>query len=135
MIKYSTQHVFVRTEKNEKYAYIGISDLYNEQLDAVEFVNLPKIGEVFSEDDLFSIDTITNSFHFTSPVSGEIVEVNTELENDPKSFNDSREFSDWICKIKLFEKEEIDDLMSFDAYREYLEDTEDQDNYEEDIDD
>jgi glycine cleavage system H protein len=119
MTKYSFQDVFVRTDK--KFAYVGISELYCEQLDRVEYINFPEIGEVFAEDDLFTIDTVSDSFHFISPVSGEVVEINEEIENDPINILESTEFSGWLCKIKLSDKSELDDMMTYEKYRDFLE--------------
>jgi glycine cleavage system H protein len=108
-------------EKHPVVFYIGLSELFAEQLDEVEFVSLPKVGEVYSEDGLFTIETISDTFHFTSPVSGKIIEVNEDLENNPKLIVEDPEFEGWVCKIKITDKSELDDLLTFDKYRNYLE--------------
>jgi glycine cleavage system H protein len=117
MTKYSIHNAFVRVEKN--FAYVGASELLADELDDIEYISFPEVGEIYGEDDLFTIDTVSDSHHFISPISGEIVEVNEELENDPKILTHDSEFSGWVCKIKLSDKSELDDLMTFEKYRDF----------------
>jgi glycine cleavage system H protein len=118
MTKYSKNNVYVRKEKN--IAYLGVSDIFVEDsMSKIEFVELPKVGEILSEDTLCIIETIDDTFEFPSPVSGEIIEVNNEIDNEPNIINRDSEYSGWICKIKLTDKSEFEALMTLDAYKDY----------------
>lgn len=120
MTKYSIHNVFVRHERYEKCYYMGVSELFLEQLDDIEYISLPSVGEIYEEGEFCAIDTISDTFEFISPVSGEIVEVNEELQNNPKLILKDPEFSGWVCKIKLSDKSELNEMMHFEKYRDYL---------------
>jgi glycine cleavage system H protein len=124
MTKYSNQNVFVRLDKNKKIAFIGISEFFVEELDVVEYISFPEIGELYGEDDFCTIDTVSDSFHFITPVSGEIIEINEDLQNDPTFLMEDPEFLSWVCKIKLSDKSELNDMMTFDEYRKFIDNKE-----------
>ena len=118
MTKYTTENVFVRKEKN--FVYLGVSELFVETLNRVEFIDFPNLEEIIAGDTLCLVDTVDETFDFPCPVSGEVVEINEELKEDPLFITDDTEFTGWICKIKMNNKEEFNDLMNFHDYKHFV---------------
>jgi glycine cleavage system H protein len=124
MTKYTFDNVFVRKERGKKCFYLGISELFVETFNRVEFIDFPDIDEIVAGDTLCVIDTIDETYEFVCPVSGKVVEINEELKTDPHCISDDTEYTGWICKIIYEDTEEFDELMTFDNYKEYFEEQE-----------
>ncbi len=114
---YSEDHEWVRVEGDE--AYIGITDFAQEQLGDIVYVELPELDDEFEIDDDFSaIESVKAASDVYIPVSGKILEVNEELLDSPELLN-ADPFENWIVKIKLADKSELEDLMSSEEYEEF----------------
>lgn len=101
---------------------VGISHYAAESLGDVVYVDLPEIGDTLDQGDPFgSIESVKAASDLYMPVSGEIIAVNTTLEDDPDKVNDDCYDSGWIIEVKLSKPEELDGLMSPESYMAFLE--------------
>jgi len=86
------------------------------------FVELPALGtEVAKGDQIGAVESVKAASDIFAPVSGTVEEINEELNNQPGLLNKSAEEAGWLCKIKLSEPSEMEDLMASDAYKEHCE--------------
>lgn len=112
---YSESHEYVKVEG--EYAYIGITDYAQEQLGNVVYVDLPAEGdEVEAGGEFGAVESVKAASDLISPVSGEVVEVNEALEDEPELINQDA-FANWIIKVKLTNQEELNSLISATDYR------------------
>lgn len=111
---YSESHEYVRVEGD--YGYIGITDYAQEQLGNVVYVDMPEEGdEVTAEEEFGAVESVKAASDLICPVSGEVVEINEALEDEPELINKDA-FENWIIKVKLSDKSELDKLMDAAAY-------------------
>jgi len=114
-VKYSKDHEWVIVDNG--VATIGITNHAQEQLGDVVFVELPAIGKkVAAHDQAAVVESVKAASEVYVPVSGEVVEVNKELEGDPALVNREAEGSAWFMKVKLSNPAELDELMDKAAY-------------------
>lgn len=119
MKKYAKTHEWVLLEGN--IAYVGISENAAEELGDVTFIDLPEVGkEVKKGDILCTLESVKSASDVYAPVSGKIVEVNSTLDANPEIINDSAEKEGWIAKIEISNKEELNDLLSEEDYKNSL---------------
>jgi glycine cleavage system H protein len=113
--KYSKDHEWVTVENG--IATIGITNHAQEQLGDVVFVELPAIGKkVAAHEQAAVVESVKAASEVYVPVSGEVVEVNKELEGDPALVNREAESAAWFMKVKLSNPSELDELMDKAAY-------------------
>jgi len=113
--KYSKDHEWVIVENG--IATIGITNHAQEQLGDVVFIELPAIGKkVAAHDQAAVVESVKAASEVYVPVSGEVVEVNKDLEGDPALVNREAEGSAWFMKVKLSNPSELDELMDKAAY-------------------
>ena len=116
---YSESHEFVRVEGD--YGYVGITDYAQQALGNVVYVDMPDVDdEVEAGDDFGAVESVKAASDLTSPVSGTVVEVNEALEEAPELINKDA-FGNWIIKLQLSDKTELDGLMDKAAYQAFLE--------------
>ncbi len=119
-LKYTEEHEWVLVE--EDVVTIGITDFAQEQLGDVVFVELPEVGDEVEAGKSFGVvESVKAVSDIYAPVSGQIVEVNDELPEEPETINSSPYDDGWLIKIKLTDPSELDDLMDADAYQEFIE--------------
>jgi glycine cleavage system H protein len=112
---YTDDHEYCRVEGN--VVVIGVTEYAQEQLGDITYVELPEIGDTFSKgDSLGVIEAVKAASDIYSPVSGEVVEINENLEDNPELVNSECYEGGWILKIKLSDTSELDGLMKPDAY-------------------
>ena len=100
---------------------IGISDYAQEQLGDVVFVELPSVGKVLDQrDEAAVVESVKAAAEVYTPVSGEVIEVNEELNNDPSLVNTDAFGEGWFAKLKLTDPTELEDLMDEGAYKTFL---------------
>lgn len=117
--KYSEDHEWVEVDGDA--GVIGISDYAQEQLGDVVFVELPEIGKVFDQrDEAAVVESVKAAAEVYTPVSGEVIEVNEELNNDPSLVNSDAFGEGWFVKLKLTDPTELDDLMDEDTYKTFV---------------
>lgn len=114
---YSESHEYVKVEGDE--AYVGITDYAQESLGNIVYVDMPEVDDEFAaEDDFGAVESVKAASDLVSPVSGTVVEVNEALEDQPELINQDA-FGNWIMKVKLSDKSELDSLMDAKAYKEF----------------
>lgn len=111
---YSESHEFVKVEG--EYGYVGITDYAQDQLGNVVYVDMPEVGDdVTAGEDFGAVESVKAASDLISPVSGEVVEVNEALEDEPELINKDA-FGSWIIKVKLSDSSELDALLSAADY-------------------
>ena len=119
-IRYTSEHEYVRVE--DDVAYVGISEYAQKELGDIVFVELPEIGKTVEKgDEAAVVESVKAASEIYAPVSGEVVEVNETLNDNPALINEDAENDAWIAKLKLSDAEELDSLMDGAAYAKYVE--------------
>ncbi|MBQ3741115.1 MAG: glycine cleavage system protein GcvH [Prevotella sp.] len=114
---YSESHEFVRVEG--EYGYIGITDYAQHALGNVVYVDMPETDdEVEAGEEFGAVESVKAASDLISPVSGVVVEVNDALDDEPGLLNQDA-FENWIIKVELTDKTELDKLMDAKAYEAY----------------
>ncbi len=114
-LKYSKDHEWVRVEGD--VAVVGITDFAQDQLGDIVFVDIQTEGETLNQDEVFgAIEAVKTVADAMMPVSGEIIEVNTGLEDAPQNVNSDPYGEGWMIKVKMSNPAEVDGLMDAEAY-------------------
>lgn len=115
MVKFSKDHSWVKVEG--EIGVCGITDYAQKQLKDIVFVELPEKGKKLEKGKaVASIESVKSVSDIISPVSGEIVEVNESLKNQPELINKDSMGEGWIFKVKIEDKEELNNLMTEEEY-------------------
>lgn len=118
-LKYSEEHEWVRVEGNK--AYIGITDFAQSELGDIVFVELPEEGDDVEQDQPFgSVESVKTVSELYAPISGKILQVNTELEDAPELVNSSAYENAWMIVVEITEASELDKLMSAEEYEKLV---------------
>lgn len=119
MMKFTKDHEWVSVEGDT--ALVGITAYAANALGDVVFVEVPEVGKSIKTGDGFAVvESVKAASDVYAPVSGEVVDANTELTNSPDVVNAAPEGAGWIAKIKLSNTAELDALMDRAAYEAYL---------------
>ena len=98
-------------------ATVGITNHAQEQLGDLVYVELPEVGRTVSKgDDAAVVESVKAASDVYAPVSGEVIEINGELNGDPALVNRAAEGAGWLMKLKLSDPSELDGLMDAEAY-------------------
>lgn len=117
-LKYSKEHEWVRLEGD--IATVGISNFAQEQLGDVVFVELPDVGkQVVQNGDAAVVESVKAASEVYAPLTGEIVEVNAALEDDPELVNQSPTDKGWFMKIRMSDTSQLDGMMDEAAYNDF----------------
>ena len=118
-VKYTKDHEWAR--KDGDVITIGINDYAQDQLGEIVFVELPEQGDTFSKGDEFgSVESVKAVSEIYIPVSGEVLEINQDLEDSPELVNESCYEGGWLIKIKPEDISQMDSLMDKGAYLDML---------------
>lgn len=118
--RYAKSHEYVHVEGS--VGTIGITDYAQKELGDVVFVELPQVGSQLEQnEELGSIESVKAVSELFSPVSGEVVEVNEKLKDNPELVNTDPYGDGWMVRVKLSDPTETDVLMSASEYDEYVE--------------
>jgi len=116
---YTEEHEWVYVENN--IAIVGITDYAQSELGDIVFVELPQIGDFVRQMEPFgTIEAVKTVADLFAPVSGEVVEVNTLLEDSPQIINQDPYGDGWIIKIKMSDLSELENLISPEDYRNLI---------------
>lgn len=119
-LKYTREHEWIR-DNGDGTATIGVTDFAQGELGDIVFVELEQPGFAFEEDEEFgTIEAVKTVSELFAPVSGEIIEVNDQLETEPELVNDDPYGDGWMVKIKINDPSKLDELMSADEYDEII---------------
>ena len=115
---YSESHEYVKVEGN--FGFIGITDYAQHELGNVVYVDMPEVDdEVTAGEEFGAVESVKAASDLMSPVSGTVVEVNEALEDEPGLINKDA-FENWIIKVELSDKSELDGLMDAAAYKDMI---------------
>ena len=115
---YMESHEYVRVEGD--FGFIGITDYAQHELGNVVYVDMPEVDdEVTAGEEFGAVESVKAASDLMSPVSGTVVEVNEALEDEPGLINKDA-FENWIIKVELSDKSELDNLMDAAAYKDML---------------
>ena len=116
---YSESHEYVRVEGN--FGYIGISDYAQHALGNVVYVDIPEVDdEVSAGEEFGAVESVKAASDLMAPVTGVVVEVNEALEDQPELINQDA-YENWIIKVELSDKSELEQLMDANAYTAFCE--------------
>lgn len=116
-LRYSEEHEWVKVEDGK--ARIGITHFAQSELGDIVFVELPEVGDTVTIDEPFgSVESVKTVSELYAPVSGKVVEVNAELEDNPEYVNESSYEQAWMVVVELSDAAQLDDLMDADKYDE-----------------
>lgn len=117
---YTKSHEWVRAEG--EYAYSGITDYAQEQLSDIVYVELPEIGDSFSQAEVYAVvESVKAASDCYLPIAGEILETNEELEDSPELANVDPYGDGWFVRLIIEDPDELEKLMDAESYREYAE--------------
>ncbi|WP_440874312.1 glycine cleavage system protein GcvH [Thalassotalea sp. PLHSN55] len=115
-LKYATSHEWVRNE-GDGTVTVGITEHAQDLLGDMVFVELPEVGEsVSTGDDVAVAESVKAASDIYAPVSGEVVEVNEDLEDSPELVNSDAFGDGWLFKLKLDDAAELDALLDAEGY-------------------
>jgi len=119
-LKYHQEHTWAKVEGD--VATVGITDYAQDQLGEVLFVDLPEVGDTVTQGEPFgSIESAKVASDLYAPISGEIIEVNEALDDEPELVNSSPYEDGWIIKVKVSDPAEEGNLLSSSDYEKTLE--------------
>ncbi|OUS14068.1 glycine cleavage system protein H [Gammaproteobacteria bacterium 53_120_T64] len=122
-LKYAPTHEWVLNEGDDVVS-VGITDFAQESLGDVVYVELPEVGDKLSAaDEAGAVESVKAASDIFAPVSGEVIAVNTDLEDSPETINEFPYGDGWFFKLKMSDPSEMEHLLSAD---EYIESTEEE---------
>ncbi len=114
---YSESHEYVKVEGD--FGFIGITDYAQNALGNVVYVDMPEVDdEVTAGEEFGAVESVKAASDLISPVSGTVVEINEALEDQPELVNEDA-YANWIIKVELSDKGDLDNLMDAAAYEEF----------------
>jgi glycine cleavage system H protein len=112
---YSESHEWVKVEGN--IAVIGVSDFAQKEMGEITYVDMPEVDDEVEKGDSFgALESVKAASDLYSPVSGKVVEVNEELEDEPGKVNEDA-YANWIIKVEMSDASELEGLMDAAAYK------------------
>lgn len=119
-IKFSKEHEWIKVEGDT--GIVGISDYAQHQLGDVVFVDLPAVGKSIKQfDEVAVVESVKAASEIYAPVGGDVIEVNNVLSDNPQEVNSSPMENGWFLKIKIANTDDLNNLMSADEYKNYIE--------------
>lgn len=114
-VRYTSEHEWIRVDGEE--AYVGITDYAQSELGEIVFVDIPTLGEVVAQGEVFgSVEAVKTVSDLNMPATGEVLELNEELEAHPELVNEDPYGKGWMVRIRLTDPSELDKLMNAAAY-------------------
>lgn len=118
-LKYSKDHEWIRVK--DDIAYVGITTFAQRELGDIVFVDVDTEGENLGKDEVFgTIEAVKTVSDLFMPVSGEVLEFNSQLDDSPELINSDSYGEGWIVKIAINNHDELESLMSSNAYKEMI---------------
>ena len=116
---YSNDHEWVKLD--DEIATIGITDFAQRELGDIVYVEIETVGDVLEQEQVFgTVEAVKTVSDIFMPLSGEVLEFNTELEDTPEAVNDEPYESGWMIKIKMDNPAQLKNLLSADQYKKLI---------------
>ena len=116
-LKYTKDHEWLKV--NDSFAYIGITNFAQSELGDIVFVDVDTEGEDLSKEEVFgSIEAVKTVSDLFMPISGQVLEFNTKLEDQPELINTDPYGEGWIIKVLISDNTELDTLLDFKEYQD-----------------
>jgi glycine cleavage system H protein len=116
---YTKNHEWIAVE--ESIGTVGITDYAQHELGDIVYLELPELGQRFDAGSVLgTVESVKAVSEIYSPVSGEVVEVNSSLTDEPEKINSEPHGAAWMVKLKLSNPDELDQLLSSDSYQEFI---------------
>ena len=117
---YTSKHEWVKVI-DEKTAIVGITDYAQDMMKEIVFVELPELGKKVSQmESVAAVESVKSVSDVFSPLGGEILEINKELESEPEVVNNDPYGRGWIFKLRIGNMKEVEELMSPEKYKEHI---------------
>ena len=118
-LRYTSEHEWIRVEGDE--AFVGITDYAQSELGEIVFIDVPTVGETVGQGEVFgSVEAVKTVSDLNMPVTGEVLELNEELDAAPELVNNDPYGKGWIIRIAIKDASELDKLMDAKAYEASL---------------
>ncbi len=118
-LKYTKDHEWVKINGNE--ATIGITDFAQRELGDIVYVDVSTLGEMVDKEAVFgSVEAVKTVSDLFMPLTGEVLELNKDIDSAPESVNTDPYGSGWMIKIKFTKPEEVSELLSADDYKKLI---------------
>lgn len=119
-LKYTKDHEWISIDGD--IATVGITDFAQSELGDIVYVEVETVGETMDKDEVFgTVEAVKTVSDLYLPLSGEILEFNGELEDEPEMVNEEPYEKGWMIKIKLSNQDEIKELMDAETYTSHIE--------------
>ena len=115
-LRYTKEHEWIRVEGNE--AYVGITDYAQSELGEIVFVDINTEGETLAQEEVFgSVEAVKTVSDLNMPVSGEVLEINETINDQPELVNNDPYGEGWMIKISVANPEELNNLLDAEGYQ------------------
>ena len=115
---YTEDHEWIKVDGKE--AYVGMADFAQDSLGDIVYVELPDVDDEIDKEEAFSaVESVKAAADIYMPVDGKVIEINEELLDDPALLNQDP-YENWIVKIAIVDKSQLDDLMTSEQYEKFL---------------
>lgn len=119
-LKYTKDHEWIKIDGDT--ATIGITDFAQSELGDIVYVEVETVGETLDKDEVFgTVEAVKTVSDLFLPLTGEILEFNETLEDEPEMVNEEPYEKGWMVKIKISNQDEIKDLMDAETYKSHIE--------------
>lgn len=118
-LRYTSEHEWIRVEGNE--AFVGITDYAQSELGEIVFVDVNTVGETVAQGDVFgSVEAVKTVSDLNMPVSGDVLEFNEALNDQPELVNNDPYGEGWMVKITINDPAELDNLLDAAGYEKLI---------------
>ena len=118
-LKYTKDHEWIRVE--EGFAYVGVTDFAQGELGDVVFVEIETEGENLDKEEVFgTIEAVKTVSDIFMPISGEVLEINSKIEDEPELVNKDPYGEGWLIKISIADSSELDELLTPEQYNDLI---------------
>lgn len=118
-LKYTKEHEWIRVEGDT--GIVGVTDFAQSELGDIVYVDINTVGESVAKDAVYgTVEAVKTVSDLFMPVDGEVLEVNSALQDKPDAVNTDPYGEGWMVKIKITNKSQLDELMSADAYKQMI---------------
>jgi len=115
-LKYTKEHEWIKIDGD--IATVGVTDYAQSELGDIVYVEIETVGDTLSHGEVFgTVEAVKTVSDLFMPLSGEVIEMNEDLDGSPESVNDDPYGAGWMIKIKMSDPSEVDNLLSAEAYQ------------------